>query len=361
MSASKYLHKTPASCKAAGCTLTHITLESLASSCSRAWQGARKGLDMRKPIREYARTGMLKQLGGRSVGVLLQGTKSIATQAESAAYHTTHGTQHTARCSSCATSQRSQWYWHPGDPDIAVVESIIMTKVPCNSEDGPVCCICTEPAHDGDDLRQVYSKLRCCSHKFHRECIDGWFKGHQGQCPVCRATHENVTCEKCGKEGGVIVCSRCPRVFHVTPQCLGNEHEDARALLAVQERTRPWDCPTCVQDRDKCSQQQSSPERSLPGGSSDDEDRSLLDIARGARGARGARKGKKAAEVEGAEVEAAAVSATVREKRQAKEPKEKKSKRPRGEDDNDRSALSSSSSASSTAGPVSSSSSSSKR
>ena len=341
MSASTYLHSTAASCKTAGCTLTHITLKDLASSCSRAWQGARKGLDMRGPIREYARTGKLKKLGGRSVGVLLQGTKRIRTQAEVAAE---------------ITSQRTHWYWHLGDPDIAVVESIIMSTIPCNSEDGPIC-FCIEPAHDGDDLRQVYSKMQCCSHKFHRACIDGWFKGHQGQCPVCRATHENVTCETCGEEGGVIVCSRCPRVYHVTPQCLGNE--DARALLAVQERTRPWDCPTCVQDRDgECSQQQqSSPARSLSGGSSDDEDRSLLDIARGAR------KGE----------EAEAVSATMRGKRKAKEPKgqkeqkeQKKPKKPkekrqRGEDDNIRSALSSSSSTSSTAGPVSSSSSSSKR
>ena len=110
-------YSTPASCKAAGCTRSHITVKDLASSCSLAWQGARKGRNIRAPIRKYARTGKLKKLGRYtwSVGVLLQGTKIVRTQAEIAA-----GT----------TSQRTHWYWHLGDPDIAVVKSIIRSTVP---------------------------------------------------------------------------------------------------------------------------------------------------------------------------------------------------------------------------------------
>ena len=112
-------YSTPASCKAAGCTLTHITLKEIVLKLGRKdlWQGARKGRNIRAPIRKHARTGKLKKLGRYtwSVGVLLQGTKIVRTQAEIAA-----GT----------TSQRTHWYWHLGDPDIAVVKSIIRSTVP---------------------------------------------------------------------------------------------------------------------------------------------------------------------------------------------------------------------------------------
>ena len=98
-----------------------------------------------------------------------------------------------------------------------------MVVIPANPALGETCAICLNKSHDGRDLSEVYSKPAVCQHTFHRECIRQWFTDAQGECPLCRRVHENVDCHACNEPGDVVVCSRCPEVYHLSAGCLGSE------------------------------------------------------------------------------------------------------------------------------------------
>lgn len=49
-----------------------------------------------------------------------------------------------------------------------------------NSEEGEKCIICLEPM-----TRFQFTKTFICSHKYHKKCIDNWFR-YESFCPACR-------------------------------------------------------------------------------------------------------------------------------------------------------------------------------
>jgi hypothetical protein len=48
------------------------------------------------------------------------------------------------------------------------------------AEENSKCLVCMEEYQDGETLKTLP-----CFHKYHKECIEGWFK-HQNFCPFCR-------------------------------------------------------------------------------------------------------------------------------------------------------------------------------
>jgi len=51
-----------------------------------------------------------------------------------------------------------------------------------------VCTVCLETYKVG-----TYKRNLCCSHTFHKKCIDKWFKISESQnCPICRNHHDNI-------------------------------------------------------------------------------------------------------------------------------------------------------------------------
>ncbi len=54
-----------------------------------------------------------------------------------------------------------------------------------SSAEGEFCCVCLSRLNGGDDMRVLP-----CLHKFHKVCIDRWFKVCRKTCPVCRFAME---------------------------------------------------------------------------------------------------------------------------------------------------------------------------
>ncbi|XP_050228931.1 E3 ubiquitin-protein ligase RHA2A-like [Mercurialis annua] len=45
------------------------------------------------------------------------------------------------------------------------------------------CCVCLSRLKGGENVRVLF-----CKHKFHKVCIDRWFKACRKTCPICRFT-----------------------------------------------------------------------------------------------------------------------------------------------------------------------------
>ena len=220
-------HKSERSCQKSGCTLRHRWLEELGASVGRGWLTERPG----KPLRDVLRNAVRRNE--------IQGTYKVPNPEEKKDSDPETG------CMQQATA-RVRWWWHEGDPDIQRVKRLLIEFAPPDPTKGQDCAICLDAWSATNDPRSVYSKPDCCSHSFHRACMEQWLKDDQGTCPVCRAVHEDLECAGCDEPGELIICDRCPKAYHIDEECLA-----APALGRAQESLddAAWLCPECAGER----------------------------------------------------------------------------------------------------------------
>ena len=73
----------------------------------------------------------------------------------------------------------------PTQAQIAAATVVETVTTPINLDDA--CAVCQEPYTEGTETRRI----RHCTHRFHKRCIDRWFQQHVG-CPMCRHDIRNT-------------------------------------------------------------------------------------------------------------------------------------------------------------------------
>ena len=70
--------------------------------------------------------------------------------------------------------------WHTFTP-MASQRTVYLYLAVCDASLN-VCSICLQPLYDPC----LYARTTPCSHVFHTECLDSWWKAGSADCPLCR-------------------------------------------------------------------------------------------------------------------------------------------------------------------------------
>lgn len=98
-------------------------------------------------------------------------------------------------------------------------------------EDDDECSICLAPFKKGDKISWS-SNAECCSHTFHKKCIQVWLYNH-ADCPMCREVFLKEESEDEGGEG--MGSSDSHRDEETGSDAIDMQHPDAPSPTAVDD------------------------------------------------------------------------------------------------------------------------------